>query len=136
MAIGIPDQLDGAGLVLSSHVSESSAPLEQDYGHIGYKGREPIQVLSLSHYYRGARHQMIETYPATRIRRTALRTSVSMGHVSASHDPIWTDPEIVQRDKVVLSSRWPTSRQAFYAVCLAVHVCDYGFAATIADKSV
>jgi len=49
MAIGIPDQPDSAGLVLSSHVYESSAPLEQDYGHIGYKGRGPIQVLSLSH---------------------------------------------------------------------------------------
>jgi hypothetical protein len=53
MAIGIPDQLDSAGLVLSSHVSESSAPVEQDYGHVGYKGRGPIQVLSLSHEIMG-----------------------------------------------------------------------------------
>ena len=77
IAIGIPDQPDSAGLVLSSHVYESSAPMEQDYGHIGYKGRGSSQVLSLSHQSRAARHQMIETLPATRIRRTALRTSVS-----------------------------------------------------------
>jgi hypothetical protein len=49
IAIGIPDQPDSAGLVLSSHVYESFAPMEQDYGHIGYKGRGSIQVLSLSH---------------------------------------------------------------------------------------
>ena len=48
IAIGIPDQLDSAGLVLSSHVYESFARQEQDYGHVGYKGRGPIQVLSLS----------------------------------------------------------------------------------------
>jgi hypothetical protein len=48
MAIGIPDQLDSAGLVLSIHVYESFAVLQQDYGHIGYKGRGSIQVLSLS----------------------------------------------------------------------------------------
>ncbi|MGW8325008.1 MAG: hypothetical protein ACWGNI_04825 [Desulfobacterales bacterium] len=48
MAIGIPDQLDSAGLVLSIHVYGSFAVLQQDYGHIGYKGRGPIQVLSLS----------------------------------------------------------------------------------------
>ncbi|MGD9413144.1 MAG: hypothetical protein PVJ54_14855 [Desulfobacterales bacterium] len=36
------------GRVLSIHVYESSAQIEQDYGHIGYKGRGPIQVLSLS----------------------------------------------------------------------------------------
>jgi hypothetical protein len=49
IAIGIPDQLDSAGLVLSSHVYESSAALQQDYGHFGYKGRGSSQVLSLSH---------------------------------------------------------------------------------------
>ena len=49
IAIRIPDQHDSAGRVLSSHVYESCAHLEQDYGHIGYKGRGSIQVLSLSH---------------------------------------------------------------------------------------
>ena len=78
ITIGIPDQLDSAGLVLSSHVYESCAPIEQDYGHVGYKGRGSSQVLSLSHQIQGARHQVIETLPATRIRRTALRTSVSI----------------------------------------------------------
>jgi hypothetical protein len=34
-------------------------------------------VLSLSHLYRVARNQVIETLPATRIRRTGLRTSAS-----------------------------------------------------------
>ena len=51
--------------------------MEQDYGHIGYKGRGPIQVLSLSYVSKAARNQVIETLPATRIRRTGLRTSVS-----------------------------------------------------------
>jgi len=57
------------GRVLSIHVYESSAQIEQDYGHIGYKGRGPIQVLSLSYLNKAARNQMIETLPATRIRR-------------------------------------------------------------------
>ena len=65
------------GLVLSIHVYESSPQIEEDYGHIGYKGRGPIQVLSLSHLIRAARNQVIETLPATRIRRTGLRTSAS-----------------------------------------------------------
>ena len=73
----IPNQHDSAGRVLSSHVYESCAVLKQDYGHMGYKGRRPIQVLSLSHSPRAARHQLIETLPATRIRRMPLRTSVS-----------------------------------------------------------
>jgi hypothetical protein len=34
-------------------------------------------VLSLSHLNRVARNQVIETLPATRIRRTGLRTSAS-----------------------------------------------------------
>ena len=65
------------GLVLSIHVYESSAHNEQDYGHIGYKGRGPIQVLSLSYINKAARNQVIETLPATRIRRIGLRTSAS-----------------------------------------------------------
>ena len=65
------------GLVLSIHVYESRAEVEQDYGHIGYKGRGPIQVLSLSYLSKVARNQVIETLPATRIRRTGLRTSAS-----------------------------------------------------------
>ncbi len=77
MAIGIPDQPDSAGLVLSIHVYESSAVLQQDYGHVGYKGRGPIQVLSLSYLSKVARHQVIETFPATRIRRIGLRTSAN-----------------------------------------------------------
>jgi len=48
ITIGMPDQHDSAGRVLSSHVYESCAVLKQDYGHMGYKGRRPIQVLSLS----------------------------------------------------------------------------------------
>ena len=77
MAIGIPDQPDSAGLVLSSHVYESCALYEQDYGHIGYirPGAYPgVEPFPLS---QAARHQVIEAFPATRIRRTALRTSVS-----------------------------------------------------------
>ena len=65
------------GLVLSIHVYESSAQNEQDYGHIGYKGRGPIQVLSLSFCSKVARNQVIETLPATRIRRIGLRTSAN-----------------------------------------------------------
>jgi hypothetical protein len=65
------------GLVLSIHVYESSPQVEEDYGHIGYKGRGPIQVLSLSYLSKAARNQVIETLPATRIRRTGLRTSAS-----------------------------------------------------------
>jgi hypothetical protein len=65
------------GLVLSIHVYESSPQVEEDYGHIGYKGRGPIQVLSLSYLSKAARNQVIETFPATRIRRTGLRTSAS-----------------------------------------------------------
>ena len=65
------------GLVLSIHVYESSPQIEEDYGHVGYKGRGSIQVLSLSHLSRVARNQVIETLPATRIRRTGLRTSAS-----------------------------------------------------------
>jgi len=77
VAIRIPDQHDSAGRVLSIHVYESSPQLEEDYGHIGYKGRGPIQVLSLSSLNKVARNQVIETLPATRIRRTELRTSAS-----------------------------------------------------------
>ncbi len=65
------------GLVLSIHVYESFPQIEEDYGHIGYKGRGPIQVLSLSHSSKAARNQVIETLPATRIRRTGLRTSAN-----------------------------------------------------------
>jgi hypothetical protein len=65
------------GLVLSIHVYESFSQIEKDYGHIGYKGRGPIQVLSLSYLHKVARNQVIETLPATRIRRTGLRTSAS-----------------------------------------------------------
>ena len=77
MAIGIPDQHDSAGLVLSIHVYESFAVMQQDYGQIGYKGRGSIQRLSLAYVAKTARPQMLETLPATRIRRIALRTSVS-----------------------------------------------------------
>ena len=77
VAIRIPDQHDSAGRVLSIHVYESSPPIEEDYGHIGYKGRGPIQVLSLFPLSGAARNQVIETLPAPRIRRTALRTSAS-----------------------------------------------------------
>ena len=94
------------GLVLSIHVYESSPQIEEDYGHIGYKGRGPIQVLSLSHLSRAARNQVIETLPATRIRRTALRTSVS---IRAIYQVIMTlygrTQQIVQADTLVLSSR-------------------------------
>jgi len=65
------------GLVLSIHVYESSPQIEEDYGHIGYKGRGPIQVLSLSYINKVARNQVIETLPATRIRRIGLRTSAN-----------------------------------------------------------
>ena len=36
------------GRVLSIHVYESSPQIEEDYGHIGFKGRGPIQVLSVA----------------------------------------------------------------------------------------
>jgi len=36
------------GRVLSIHVYESSPQIEEDYGHIGFKGRRPIQVLSVA----------------------------------------------------------------------------------------
>lgn len=65
------------GHVLAIHVYESSPQNEEDYGHIGYKGRGPIQVLSLSYISKVARNQVFETLPATRIRRTGLRTSAS-----------------------------------------------------------
>jgi len=48
VAIWIPDQHDSAGRVLSIHVYESSPLVEEDYGHIGFKGRGPIQVLSVA----------------------------------------------------------------------------------------
>jgi hypothetical protein len=51
---------------------------------MGYKGRGPIQVLSLSHLSKAARNQVIETLPATRIRRTVLRTSASNKGVDQS----------------------------------------------------
>ena len=41
------------GRVLSIHVYESSPDIEEDYGHIGYKGRVSIQVLSLSFFNQG-----------------------------------------------------------------------------------
>ena len=72
------------GLVLSIHVYESFPQIEEDYGHMGYKGRGPIQVLSLSHLSKAARNQVIETLPATRIRRTVLRTSASNKGVDQS----------------------------------------------------
>ncbi|MBT8370295.1 MAG: hypothetical protein KJO34_04990 [Deltaproteobacteria bacterium] len=65
------------GRVLSIHVYESSPHIEEDYGHIGYKGRGPIQVLSLSYLSKAARNQVIEAFPATRIRRIGLRTSAN-----------------------------------------------------------
>ena len=77
MAIGNRINLTVRVLFFASHVYESFAALQQDYGHVGYKGRGASQVLSLSQM-RAARHQMIETLPATRIHRTALRTSVSI----------------------------------------------------------
>ena len=125
------------GRVLAIHVYESCAQFEQDYDHIGYKGRGPIQVLSLFLNRKEARNQVIETLPATRIRRNwTAHFSQQQGHRSACHGPIWTDPQTVQIDKVSLFSRCPASRKEFYVVCSAAHVCDYGFAATIADKSV
>ena len=51
--------------------------LEEDYGHIGYKGRGSIRGVSLSFKGKVARPQIIETSPAIQIRRTGLRTSVS-----------------------------------------------------------
>ena len=125
------------GRVLAIHVYESSARLEQDYDHIGYKGRGPIQVLSLPLYSWVARNQVIETLPATRIRRNwTAHFSQLQGHRLTCHHPIWTDPEKVQIDKVALFSRCSASRKEFCVACSAAHVCDYGFAATIAGKSV
>jgi hypothetical protein len=71
MAIGNRINLTVRVLFFASHVYESFAGLQQDYGHVGFKGRGSSQVLSLSRQMRAARHQMIETFPATRIRRTA-----------------------------------------------------------------
>lgn len=48
VAFWVPDQHDSAGRVLSMHVYESSPQREEDYGHIGFKGRGPIQVLSVA----------------------------------------------------------------------------------------
>jgi hypothetical protein len=94
------------GLVLSIHVYESSSQIEKDYGHIGYKGRGSIQGLSLSHSSKAARTQAIEILPATRIRRTGLRTSASNRAIDQTvNNPLWTDPEMIQLDTVFLSSR-------------------------------
>jgi len=39
---------DSTGLVLSIHTFESFPDIQKDYGHIGLKGRVPIQGVSLS----------------------------------------------------------------------------------------
>ena len=47
----------------------------EDYGHIGYEGRESIQVLSLPESE--AARILVEILPANRIRWIGLRTSAS-----------------------------------------------------------
>ena len=83
---------------------------------LGIKAGRSIQRVSLPVNSKAARPQMFETLPATRIRRTGLRTSgQQQGQLSVSGNPSWTEPGKDLVDRHLLFSRWLTSPKEFCA---------------------